>query len=130
MSDKTPGSEAAGSSGYQEPSVEGLESGVYESDAGEGYVWVRRDSTDEKVRAKMTGYPPDFDFEPGDETGIELVGGVWHTLPSVAHSVRLSTRIEWWAKNRRTGHLRFLAAHYFGSDPVHQASQPEDGGSR
>lgn len=127
MSDKTPESGATGSSGYTDPSVEGLESGVYESDAGEGHVWVRRDSNDDAVRARVTGYPPDFVFEPGDVTGIELVDGEWRTVPSVAHTVRLSTRIEWWTSNRRTGHFKFLAARRLGADPEHQAATSEGG---
>ena len=130
MSSETPESEAFGATGYLEPSVAGLESGVYESDAGEGHVWVRRDGNDEIVRARMAGYPPDFVFEPGDETGIELVDGAWHTLPSVAHSVRLSTRIEWWTTNRRTGHFKFLAARRFDADPARPTPGPEGGGGR
>ncbi len=127
MSDDTPGESgparsdpsAASVSGLEpgpyesdglEPSVSGLESGTYESEADSGHVWVRRDSTGETVRARLAGYPPDFTFEPGDETGIEPVDGEWHTIPSVVHSVRLRSRTEWWTINRRTGDFRFLAA--------------------
>ena len=86
-----------------------LESGTYESHADSEHVWVRRDANDEIVRARLAGYPKDFAFEPGDETGLEMVEGQWHTIPSVVHTVRLRTRVEWWSRNRRTGRLRLMA---------------------
>lgn len=92
----------------------GLESGTCESEADSGHVWVRRDITDEIVQARIEGYPTDFTFHPGDETGLEFVGGEWLTIPSVVHTVRLSTRIEWWTRNRRTGRLRLLAERDIG----------------
>ena len=98
-----------GPSSPSEPYVPGLESGLYESDAGPDHAWLRLDSTGETVRARITAYPPDFAFEPGDETGIELVDGVWHALPSVVRTVRLETRIEWWTWNHRNGEYRLLA---------------------
>ena len=85
-----------------------VEMAAYVSEANEGSVWVRRDSNGEPVRAKRAGYPADFVFEPGDETGIELVDGVWRTIPEVAYTARLDSRIEWWIRNRNTGRLRFL----------------------
>ena len=87
------------------------ESGTYESDADTAHVWVRRDLTGETVKAKYEGYPEQFAFEPGDETGLEQVDGVWQTIPSVADTVRLASRIEWWTMNRRTGLFRPLASH-------------------
>ena len=78
------------------------------SEAGAESVWVRRDSNGETVRAIREGYPAGFVFEPGDETGIELVDGAWRTIPSIAYTVRLNTRVEWWTRNRSTGGLRFL----------------------
>ena len=98
-------------------SVPGLESGTYESDAGSEHVWVRRDRTGETVRARVEGFPADFAFESGDETGIELVDGVWQALPSIAHTVTLRTRVEWWTANRRTGQLRFLTERDLVTDP-------------
>lgn len=104
----------SGPSERGEPSVSGLESGTYESDAGPGHVWVKRDTSGETIRARFTGYPPDFAFEAGDETGIELVDGEWHTIPAVVHTVRLDSRIEWWTMNRRTGHFRLLTERVLG----------------
>ena len=114
MSDKMP--DAAGD---ELPPVPGLESGTFESDAGSGHVWVRRVRTGETVRARVVGYPSDFAFEPGDETGVELVDGVWHALPCITRTVRLRTRVEWWITNSRTGQLRFLTARDVETDPVH-----------
>ena len=91
-----------------------LESGTYESHADSEHVWVRRDANDEVVRARLAGYPTDFVFEPGDETGLEIVEGQWYTIPSVVHTVRLLTRAEWWTRNRRTGRLRLLAERDLG----------------
>lgn len=90
------------------PTVAGLESGIYLSDAGEGQVWVQLDSIGEAVRAVYTGYPPGFVFESGDETSLEFTEGAWHTIPTVAYTVQLASRTEWWTKNRYTGQLRFL----------------------
>ena len=103
---------SSGPSSSSEPLDLGLESGLYESPADSGQAWVRRDSTGEAVRATITAYPPDFVFEPGDETGIELVDGVWHAIPSVVQTVRLKTRTEWWTRNRRTGDYRLLAERH------------------
>ena len=89
-----------------------LESGTYESRADSEHVWVRREINNETVRARIEGYPSGFAFEPGDETGLEMVDGQWHTIPSVAHTVRLNTRIEWWIRNRRTGRLRLLVERH------------------
>lgn len=86
-----------------------LETGLYEFADGPDHAWVRLDSTGETVRADITAYPQDFAFEPGDETGVELLDGVWLALPSVVRTVRLNTRIEWWTRNLRTGGLRLLA---------------------
>ena len=115
-------------SGDSRLSVRGLESGTYESDAGSGHVWVRRDSTGETVRARVQGYPAGFMFEPGDESGIELIEGVWHALPSVAHTVALRTRVEWWTRNRRTGQLRFLTERHLATDPAdgYDRAQPQE----
>ena len=109
MTDETSGISASGARAASDPSDSGLESGVYESDADHGDVWVRRESTGEVVRAKLSGYPPGFALEPGDQTALELVDGVWHTVPSIAETVTLNTRVEWWTSNLRTGRPRFLA---------------------
>ncbi len=109
MINMTPDGAGARSPEGLEPSVAGLESGTYESAADPEHAWMRRDSTGETVRARITAYPRDFVFESGDETGIELVDGQWHALPSVVHTVRLKSRIEWWTRNRSTGDFRFLA---------------------
>ena len=114
MSSETPDDAGVDPSDREDPSVDGLESGTYESDAEPGHVWVRRDSSGETVRARFAGYPEGFAFEPGDETGIELVDGEWHTIPSVVHTVRLSSRIEWWTINRRTGVFRLLTEKSVG----------------
>ena len=128
MNDKNQHVTAVGPSGDSMTSIAGLESGTYESDAGSGHVWVRRDSTGETVRARVEGYPAEFAFESGDETGIELVEGVWHALPSVAHTVALRTRIEWWTQNRRTGQLRFLTERHLATGPVdeYDRAQPQE----
>ena len=125
MNDKTPYVTADGPSGDSRLSVLGLESGSYESDAGPEHVWVRRASTGETVRARVEGYPADFAFEAGDETGIELVDGVWHALPSVVHTVALRTRIEWWTRNRRTGQLRFLTERHLAPDPADEGNRAQ-----
>ena len=108
MTDETSGNSASGTSAAAEPPDSGLESGMYESDAGDGHVWVRRESTGEIVRAKLSGYPPGFALEPGDQTALELVDREWHTVPSIAETVILNTRVEWWTRNLRTGRPRFL----------------------
>ena len=108
MSRDAPDPAGGGLHGREEPSVAGLESGTYESDADPDHVWVKRDANGETVRARYTGYPADFVFEAGDATGIELVDGEWHTIPSVFETVRLNSRIEWWTMNRRTGYFRLL----------------------
>lgn len=108
MSRDAPDPAGGGLPNREEPSVEGLESGTYEADADPDHVWVKRDANGETVRARYAGYPADFVFEPGDTTGIELVDGEWHTIPSVFQTVRLSSRIEWWTINRRTGYFRLL----------------------
>lgn len=100
------------------PTVAGLESGIYLSDADEGQVWVRLDSIGEAVRAVRAGYPSGFVFEPGDETSVEFTDGAWHTIPTVAYTVQLASRTEWWTKNRYTGQLRFL------TEMGHSASSP------
>ena len=100
-----------------------LESGTYESDADSEHVWVRRVSVGEIVRARVESYPPDFAFEPGDETGIELVDGVWHALPSIVRTVRLRTRVEWWTRNHRTGQLRFLTERDLHTDPADRGNR-------
>ena len=107
MSDTTPGGAHDEGRGAEVPD---WESGTYESDADTDHVWVRRDSTGKTVKARYAGYPALFAFEPGDETGLEQVGGVWQTIPSVAHTVRLAGRIEWWTVNRRTGLFRLLTS--------------------
>ena len=96
------------------------ESGTYESDADTDHVWVRRDSTGKAVKARYAGYPALFTFEPGDETGLEQVDGAWQTIPSVAHTVQLASRIEWWTRNRRTGLFRLLVSKDL-QDPAHPA---------
>ena len=125
MNDKNQHVTAVGPSGDSMTSIAGLESGTYESDAGSGHVWVRRDSTGETVRARVEGYPADFAFESGDESGIELVEGVWHALPSVAHTVALRTRIEWWTRNRRTGQLRFLTERHLAPDAADEGNRAQ-----
>ena len=109
MSQEAPGPAGGGLSGREEPPLSGLESGTYQADADPDHVWVKRDANGETVRARYMGYPVDFVFEAGDATGIELVDGVWHTIPSVFHTVRLDSRIEWWTMNHRTGFFRLLA---------------------
>ena len=118
MNDKKP--DAAGDElpGPAEPPAPGLESGTYESGAGSEHVRVRRVRTGETVLARVEGYPEGFAFEHGDETGIELVDGVWHALPSIVRTVRLRTRVEWWITNSRTGQLRFLTARNLDTDPA------------
>ena len=101
-----PESAAAGALGGSEQIVD---MGVCESDAGDGYVWVIRDGTGQAVRAKWSGYADDYAFERGEETGLEIVGGEWCTIPVAAHTLRLEDRVEWWAKNRRTGAFRMFA---------------------
>ena len=118
MSDEMPDAAGVELPGRPEPPAPGLESGTYESDAGSEHVWVRRVGTGETVRARVEGYPSDFAFEPGDETGIELVDGVWHALPSISRTVMLRTRVEWWITNSRTGQLRFLTARDLATDPA------------
>ena len=118
MNDKKPDAEGDELPGRPEPPAPGLESGTYESDAGSEHVWVRRVRTGETVRARVEGYPPDFRFEHGDETGIEMVDGVWHALPSIVRTVTLRTRVEWWITNSRTGQLRFLTARDLDTDPA------------
>ena len=118
MNNKNRDAAGHGLPGRSESPAPSLESGTYESDAGSEHVWVRRASTGGTVRARVEGYPPDFAFEPGDETGIELVDGVWHTLPSIVRTVRLRTRIEWWTRNHRTGQLRFLTERNLNTDPA------------
>ena len=128
MSNDTPDADAVTrASTYPEPSVAGLESGTYESSAGPEHAWVRRDSSGETVRARIAEYPSDFVFEPGDETGIELVDGVWHTLPSVVHMMRLKGRVEWWTRNRITGEFRFLAEKRFETGQPHLESEHRTG---
>ena len=118
MNDKKPDVAGDELRGHSESPAFGLETGTYESDAGSEHAWVHRDRTGETVRARVEGYPGDFAFESGDETGIELVDGVWHALPSIAHTVVLRTRIEWWITNNRTGQLRFLTARNLDTDPA------------
>lgn len=119
-------SESAAAAGAP-PTAAGLESGMYLSDADQGQVWVQLDSTGEAIRAVRDGYPPDFVFEPGDETSVEFTDRAWHTVPAVAYSVRLAGRTEWWTRNRQTGRLRFLAEkrHSASSSPPHVTGTPE-----
>ncbi len=124
MTDDRRGRKTAGSVEPWEPSVVGLEAGMYESDADAGHVWVRRDNAGDTVRARYEGYPESFRFEYGDETGIEQVDGAWRTLPAVAHTVRLRSRIEYWTKNRITGRFRFLTEMSLSKD------EGEAGGAR
>ena len=123
MSDKTPDAAAAEADGAAMPD---WESGTYESDADNGNVWVRRDRTGETVKVRYAGYPAQFAFEPGDETGLEQVEGAWRTIPSVAQTVRLASRIEWWTRNRRTGLFRLLSSQSL-QDParLRPGDQPE-----
>ena len=109
MTDETSGISAPGAWAGAEPPDSGLETGMYTSDADDGHVWVRRGSAGEVVRARLSGYPPGFELEPGDRTALELVDGLWHTIPSITETVRLNTRVEWWTQNLRTGRPRFLA---------------------
>jgi hypothetical protein len=109
MSQEAPGPAGGGLSDREEPSASGRDSGTYEADADPDHVWVKRDANGETIRARFRGYPVDFAFEAGDATGIELVDGEWHTIPSVFHTVRLGSRIEWWTMNRRTGFFRLLS---------------------
>ena len=86
-----------------------VELGSYESDAGEGHVWVRLDSTGETVRAELSGFLPEYRLEPGDEIGAAFVDGAWRTIPNVRYTIRHHDRIEFWTRNRRTGGFRQLA---------------------
>ena len=100
-----------------EPPVGGVELGTYESDAGAGYVRVERDRTGGTVKARYEGYPEGFEFQAGDETGIELVDGEWRTVPSVVHVIQLMRRVEWWTRNRWTGEFRFLTEMRYDTSP-------------
>ena len=86
-----------------------VELGTYESDAGEGHVWVRIDSTGETVRAALSGFLPEHRLERGDELGAVVVGGAWRTIPTAKYTIRHHDRIEFWTRNRRTGGFRQLA---------------------
>ena len=121
MSDGMPGVADTEGTGAAMPDSE---SGTYESNAGAEHVWVRSDRTGEIVKAKHAGYPADFAFEPGDETGLELVEGVWQTIPSVVHTVQLASRTEWWTTNRRTGLFRRLASQS-RQDPARRRSDDQ-----
>ena len=107
LSSRRGGSQPAAAAGF------GLDTpiwmGVYESAADEEHVWVRVDDTDEVVRARLARHAPDYEFEPGDELGLEVVDGAWHTIPNVSHVIRHRDRVEFFTTNRRTGDFRLLA---------------------
>ena len=83
--------------------------GVYESADDEGYVRVRLDSTDEVVRARLNGFPDDFQLEPGDELGVVADGDELATVAHVHRAVERGTRTEFWTINRHSGDLRLLS---------------------
>ena len=104
--------------------------GTYKSDAGAGAVWVESDRTGGTVRARYQGYPEGFQFQPGDETGIELANGEWRTVPSVVHTIRLQRRVEWWTRNRWSGEFRFLTQMRIDTRPLPPGRNLQRGLSR
>ncbi len=124
MSDQHRQTADSGPPRVYEPPAHGVEMGIFQSDAGSGYVLVERLRTGVTVKARYEGYPEGFEFQPGDETAIEWVDGGWRTIPSVVHTIRLKRRIEWWTRNRWTGEFRFLTQMRLdtgapqGPDPV------------
>lgn len=124
MTERRPHAADSDSAEVYDPPVGGVELGTYEADAGSGYVWVERDRTGKNVQARYDGYPEEFEFRPGDETGIELVDGEWRTMPSVVTTIQLWHRVEWWTRNRRTGEFRFLAQMRLETPPPPQDPEP------
>ena len=123
MSDQFQQAADPGPARVYEPPVGGVELGTYLSDAGTGYVRVERDRTGEPVKARYEGYPEGFEFQPGDETGLELVDGEWRTVPSVVDTIRLRRRLEWWTRNRWTGDFRFLTEVRLDTGPLPEGPQ-------
>ena len=84
--------------------------GTYDSDAGEGEVWVRLDRSGELELARTAGFAPQFEFQFGDEIGVQVLDGVAQTIPTVKHTIVHEDRVEFWAVNRATGRFRLLAS--------------------
>ena len=124
MSDHLPQTPDFDPAHVYEPPEDGVELGTYKSDAGARAVWVERDRTGGTVRARYQGYPEGFQFQPGDETGIELVNGEWQTVPSVVHTIRLRRRVEWWTRNRWSGEFRFLTQMRIDTRPLPHGPEP------
>ncbi|WP_419946123.1 hypothetical protein [Candidatus Poriferisodalis sp.] len=97
-----------------EPTVAGLEFGVFSSTVESGRARVRLDGSGEAVEAVYSGFPEDFVPEPGDETAVEHIDGQWHTLPAVTHHQRRPSRLEWWTTNRHTGLFKLLLRRDLG----------------
>lgn len=110
-----PALSAGGVAGVRPEDAEfaGAHPGMHESDADEGYVNVRLDSTGEVVRARFSGYLPGYRLEVGDELAVEFVDGGWRTLPEVRHAIKHTDRVEFWGMNRLTGEFRLLAVNHF-----------------
>ena len=89
------------------------ELGVHESDAGEGFVNIRLDSTGEVVRARFGGFTAGYRLEVGDELSVEFVEDEWRTLPEVRHTIEHRDRVEFWGLNRVTGEFRLLAENHY-----------------
>ena len=89
------------------------ELGVHESDADKGYVNIRLDSTGEVVRARFSGFLPEYRLKVGDELCVEFVDDEWQTIPEVRHTIEHSDRVEFWGLNRITGEFRLLADNHY-----------------